>query len=467
MSSLSPRAAEDRRLRRPAGRRGRIGAGTAALACATALLTGLTGPAAAAPATSDTAAARVDNPYVGAVPYVNPEWSAHAAGEPGGAAVSGEPTAVWLDSIASINGEAGGMGLKEHLDTALAQGAGLVQLVLYDLPGRDCGSLTSDGELGPDEIDRYEAEYIDPIAAIVSDPAYADLRIVTIVEPGALESLVLHTGSRAAATPECDTMKANGNYLKGIGYALTHLGALSHVYAYLDAGYHGSVGWADDSGPLVTLLGQAAQANGGTFDDVAGFIVNTADYGVLHEEYFTVDDKVNGVSVIQSRWVDWNQFVDELPFALSLRQRAIADGFSTGTGILVDTSRNGWGGPKRPTGPGPSTDVNAYVDGGRLDRRVSYTAWCNQDGAGLGERPTVSPQSGIDAYVWAKPPGESDGPANNPGAGLSNECDPDGNLGPIGDTNHPTGALPGAPGYGEWFPTQFRQLLANAWPPVD
>lgn len=470
MSLLPPPGAAGRSLRRPAGRRGRAGSCAAALACAAALLTGLTGPATAAPAAPaapDARAARVDNPYVAGAPYVNPEWSAHAAAEPGGAAVSDQPTAVWLDTIATIAGEPGGMGLRDHLDAALAQGAGLVQLVLHDLPGRDCGSLTSDGELGPDEIDRYEAEYIDPIASIVSDPAYAGLRIVTIVEPGALENLVLHTGSSPSANAQCDTMKANGNYLKGIGYALTQLGSLPNVYAYLDAGYHDTVGWAADFLSMVDLLGQAARTGGSTYDDVAGFIVNTADYGVLHEAYFTVDDKVNGTPVIQSRWVDWNQFVDELPFADALRLRAIANGFSTGIGILIDTSRNGWGGPRRPTGPGPLTDVNSYVDGGRLDRRPSYNAWCNQNGAGLGERPTVNPRPGIDAYVWAKPPGESDGPAYSPGTGLSNECDPNGSLGPIGNSNRPTGALPGGPGYGEWFPAQFRQLLANAWPPVD
>ena len=41
------------------------------------------------------------------------------------------------------------------------------QMVIYDLPGRDCAALASNGELGPTELPRYKAEYIDPIAAIL------------------------------------------------------------------------------------------------------------------------------------------------------------------------------------------------------------------------------------------------------------------------------------------------------------
>ena len=59
---------------------------------------------------------RVDNPYTGAKVYVNPEWSANAAAEPGGSRVSSQPTGVWLDRIAAISGTGGRMGLRAHLD---------------------------------------------------------------------------------------------------------------------------------------------------------------------------------------------------------------------------------------------------------------------------------------------------------------------------------------------------------------
>ncbi|MFJ9710956.1 glycoside hydrolase family 6 protein [Streptomyces sp. NPDC101234] len=416
---------------------------------------------------------RVDNPYSGAKVYVNPEWSAKAAAETGGSRISNQPTGVWLDRIAAINGVNGGMGLRDHLDAALAQkgsGEEVVQLVIYDLPGRDCAALASNGELGPTEIDKYKSGFIDPIAAILSDSKYASLRIVTTIEIDSLPNLVTNTGSRATATANCNTMLANGNYVKGVGYALAKLGAIPNVYNYLDAGHHGWLGWDDNFAPAANLFKQAATSEGATVDDVQGFITNTANYSALKENNFTINDSVNGTSVRQSKWVDWNRYVDELSFAQAFRTELVSVGFNSGIGMLIDTSRNGWGGSARPAGPGPTTSVDAYVDGGRYDRRIHVGNWCNQAGAGLGERPQASPAAGIDAYVWMKPPGESDGSSsaipNDEGKGFDQMCDPT-YTGNARNGNNMSGALPNAPLSGHWFSAQFQQLMANAYPPLS
>ncbi|MFG2818196.1 glycoside hydrolase family 6 protein [Kitasatospora sp. NPDC048365] len=423
-----------------------------------------------ATAQSAHAATRVDNPYVGAGVYVNPEWSSKAAAEPGGSAVSNQPTAVWLDRIAAINGASGSMGLRAHLDAAVQQAAGkpyVFQVVIYDLPGRDCAALASNGELGPTELPRYKSEFIDPIAAILADPAYANLRIVTTIEIDSLPNLVTNAGGTATATPACDTMKANGNYVNGVGYALAKLGAIPNVYNYVDAGHHGWLGWDSNLQPAIDMLKQAATASGSTVNNVQGFIVNTANYSALHEPNFTIDDTVNGTSVRQSKWVDWNRYVDEASYAKAWRDKAIASGFNSNIGMLIDTSRNGWGGANRPAGPGPKTTVDAYIEGGRIDRRFQAGNWCNQSGAGLGERPKAAPEAGIAAYVWVKPPGESDGAssaiANDEGKGFDRMCDPT-YTGNARNNNNMSGALANAPVAGHWFSAQFQELLKNAYP---
>ncbi|GGL80619.1 glucanase [Streptomyces fumigatiscleroticus] len=416
---------------------------------------------------------RVDNPYAGAKVYVNPEWSAHAAAEPGGSRISNQPTGVWLDRIAAINGVNGGMGLRAHLDEALKQkGSGelVVQFVIYDLPGRDCAALASNGELGPTELDRYKEEFIDPIAAIMADPKYAGLRIVNTIEVDSLPNLVTNAGGTNTSTPRCETMKQNQNYVKGVGYALNKLGAISNVYNYIDAGHHGWIGWDSNFTPTAKVIYEAANAEGATVDDVAGVIVNTANYSALKENNFSISSTVNGQSVRQSKWVDWNQYVDELSFAQAFRQELVKTGFRSGIGALIDTSRNGWGGSARPAGPGPTTSVDAYVDGGRYDRRIHPGNWCNQSGAGLGERPQASPASGIDAYVWMKPPGESDGASkaidNDEGKGFDRMCDPT-YTGNVLNGNNMSGALPNAPLSGKWFSAQFQELMKNAYPPLS
>ncbi|MFD5140400.1 glycoside hydrolase family 6 protein [Streptomyces sp. NPDC058378] len=414
--------------------------------------------------------ARVNNPYEGAKVYVNPEWSANAAAEPGGSRIADQPTGVWLDRIAAIEGANGGMGLRDHLDEALTQkGSGelVVQLVIYNLPGRDCSALASNGELGPTEIDRYKSEYIDPIAAVLADEKYAGLRIVTTVEIDSLPNLITNAGGRETATPECDVMKANGNYQKGVGYALNKLGDAPNVYNYIDAGHHGWIGWDDNFGPTADLFKEAATTEGATVDDVHGFITNTANYGATTEDHFSIDDSVNGTSVRQSKWVDWNRYTDEQSYAQAFRNELVSVGFNSDIGMLIDTSRNGWGGDDRPTGPGATTNVDTYVDGGRYDRRIHLGNWCNQAGAGLGERPQAAPAAGIDAYVWMKPPGESDGSSkeipNDEGKGFDRMCDPtyEGN---VRNGNNMSGALPDAPVSGKWFSAQFQELMKNAYP---
>ncbi|WP_405140895.1 glycoside hydrolase family 6 protein [Sphaerisporangium sp. NBC_01403] len=412
----------------------------------------------------------VDNPYAGATGYVNSDWSTKAAAEPGGSAVANISTGVWLDRIAAIAGSSSAKGLRAHLDAAVQQDAAngstplTIQFVIYNLPNRDCSALASNGELKIAEngLNRYKTEYIDPIAAIMADPKYAALRIVSIVEIDSLPNLITNTNIAA-----CAEAQSSGAYVQGVQYALNKLHAISNVYTYIDAGHHGWLGWDTNFGPSAQLFASTARGTTAGMSSVDGFITNTANYSALTEPNFTINSTPGGQSVRQSRWVDWNFYVDELTYAQAFRQRLITEGFPSTIGMLIDTSRNGWGGSARPTGPSTSTDVNTFVDQSRVDRRIHAGNWCNQSGAGLGERPKANPATGLDAYVWIKPPGESDGSSsaipNDEGKGFDRMCDPT-YTGNARNGNNATGALPNAPISGAWFSAQFRQLLQNAYP---
>ncbi len=412
----------------------------------------------------------VDNPYVGATGYVNPDWRAKANAEPGGSRIANQPTGVWLDRIAAIAGTSSAMGLRAHLDAAVQQDAAngatplYAQFVIYDLPNRDCSALASNGELQVSQngLNRYKTEYIDPIAAILADPKYAAIRIVLIIEIDSLPNLVTNLSIAA-----CQEAQSSGAYVQGIQYALSKFHAITNVYNYIDAAHHGWLGWDSNFGPSAQLFSSTAAGATGGRATVDGFITNTANYSALTEPYFTINSTVNGTTVRQSKWVDWNFYVDELTYAQAFRQRLISEGFSSNIGMLIDTSRNGWGGSARPTGPSTSTDVNTFVDQSRVDRRIHAGNWCNQSGAGLGERPRANPAAGIDAYVWIKPPGESDGSSsaipNDEGKGFDRMCDPT-YTGNARKGNNLTGALPNAPISGAWFSAQFQQLMANAFP---
>ncbi len=418
-------------------------------------------------ACSTTAAARVDNPYAGAKGYVNPEWKAKADAESGGSRISNNPTGVWMDRIAAIDGtgSSSAMGLRAHLEEAVKQGVGYIQIVIYDLPGRDCAALASNGELGPTDIDRYQKEYIDPIAAIEGDCAFSSLRIINVIEIDSLPNLVTNTGSKATATSNCDVMKANGNYQKGIAYALGKFHKLGNTYNYIDAGHHGWIGWEENLTGSCQLFAETAKAADGGFATVQGFIANTANYSALQEPYLKITEQ-NKVS----KWIDYNTYVDELSFAKAMRTKLVSMGFESGIGMLIDTSRNGWGGPNRPTKASTATDIEQQVDESRIDKRFQAGNWCNQSGAGLGERPKSVGSDGIDAYVWIKPPGESDGAsseiANDQGKGFDRMCDPTYG-GNARNGNSKSGALANSPLAGAWFSAQFQELMKNAYPALE
>jgi cellulose 1,4-beta-cellobiosidase len=404
----------------------------------------------------------LDNPYAGANLYRNPEWVAKVNTVSGGSRISNQPTAVWIDRIAAIEGTTGSssngaMGVEDHLDRALADGRNAIQFVIYNLPGRDCSALASNGELGVDELPRYRTEYIDPIARIQALPRFAGIRIINIIEIDSLPNLVTNTG-----IAKCATMQQNGGYVNGIGYALTTLGAIPNVYNYIDAAHHGWIGWDSNFNPTANIMATAARAAGSTVNNVHGFITNTANYSALQEPFITVDSTTR-----PSRWIDWNFYNDELSFAQAFRNQLISVGFNSGIGMLIDTSRNGWGGAARPTAASTAADLNTRIDASRIDRRIHKGNWCNQSGAGIGERPRSAPAAGIDAYVWVKPPGESDGSStlipNNEGKGFDQMCDPN-YAGNSLNGNNRTGALADAPISGAFFPAQVTQLMQNAFP---
>src|SRR5215471_1227922 len=120
-----------------------------------AVLVGVAAPPAALAQT------HVDNPYVGATVYKNPDYAAKVqtsidqttdtALRAKMQIVAQTPTFIWLDRIAAIAGSTDSAGLLEHLDNALAQQQGstpiVAQFVIYDLPGRDCAALASNGEI--------------------------------------------------------------------------------------------------------------------------------------------------------------------------------------------------------------------------------------------------------------------------------------------------------------------------------
>jgi cellulose 1,4-beta-cellobiosidase len=451
---------------------------------AVTLLVGVSALATVAAAAPVAAESHQVNPYAGATQYVNPLWKAEVESEavaqqsanPALAAkmriVENQPTAIWLDSMGAIAGPAGGMGLAAHLNAALAQkgsGPEVVNIIVYDLPGRDCNALASNGELPATAagLATYETSYIDPIVAILGNSAYSSLRIAAVIEPDSLPNIVTNSGVAACQT-------AGPFYETGVEYALNKLHAIGNVYNFVDAAHSGWLGWSSNSGPAANEFAKVARATTAGMASIDGFITDTANTTPLQEQFITGTSTVNGQQAISGTFYQYNPDVDEQSYTADMYSRLVSAGFPSSIGMVVDTSRNGWGGSARPTAPSTSTVVDAWVSATKDDRRPHRGAWCNPSGAGLGNFPTATPggypNSHLFAYIWAKPPGESDGSSvaipNNQGKGFDRMCDPTYAPPGAGWNGALTGALPNAPLSGGWFAAQFDQLVTNANPPI-
>ncbi len=354
------------------------------------------------------------NPFAGARLYVNPDYvkavqgleEAHANEAVLLRRLESLPTAIWLSWIADTK------DVSRTLDDALRQqktnGQPVVPLfVVYDLPGRDCAAESSAGELSADAAGEagYQHRFIDVVATAFR--AHPEQRIAVVLEPDSLSNLVTNL-----ARPRCKT--AEGIYKRGIAYAISKL-SLPNVFLYLEAAHAGWLGFPKNIDRAAALYKNVLTMAGGP-DRVRGFALNVSNYDPAVDPAKTPRDRTSAAS-------------DETGYAADLT-RALAKVGVTGKGFVIDTGRDG----------------RAYI-------RSIASSWCNVKGAGLGERPRAAPSPLIDAYLYVKVPGESDGTSDPNAPRFDQTCASD-------------DATPGAPQAGKMFDAYLIDLLKNANPPL-
>ncbi|KAI8629710.1 glycoside hydrolase family 6 protein [Xylariaceae sp. FL1651] len=109
----------------------------------------------------------------------------------------------------------------------------------------------------------------------------------------------------------------------------------------------------------------------------------------------------------------------------------------------------------------PPRATHAILDSGRNSvqgLRLYWDEWCNVNGAGFGRRPTANTgDENLDAFIWVKHPGESDGDRNGDG-------DEAGEVVNVADECRAKSAVTPAPARDAWFQEYFEMLVRNAHP---
>lgn len=360
-------------------------------------------------ASSPSSAPIAGNPFEGYEVYLSPYYAAEvtaAAQVMSGSSskaleIAQVPTFTWFDAVAKVPDLGTYLADAQSLQTSSGKKY-LVQIVVYDLPDRDCAALASNGEfsIADDGLSKYE-NYIDQLVAQIKQ--FPDVRVVAVIEPDSLANLVTNLSVSKCAN-------AQTAYKAGVTYAMQQLNSVG-VYMYLDAGHAGWLGWPANLSPAAQLF-NSLYTSAGSPQFVRGLATDVANYNALSAA--SPDPITSG-----------NPNYDEIHYINALAPLLTA----MPAHFIVDQGRSG-----------------------QQNIRTAWGDWCNVKGAGFGTRPTTNTGSSlIDSIVWVKPGGECDGTSNTSSPRYDAHC---------GQSD----AAPNAPEAGTWFQAYFETLVANASP---
>ncbi|KAF8699523.1 Glycosyl hydrolases family 6, partial [Rhizoctonia solani] len=309
------------------------------------------------------------------------------------------PVFSWIYDTSSVNDITG------YLEDAAAiqKKTGkkqIVQLVIYNLPERDCSSKAAAGELHLTTSAAGVTPYQKLLESAKSQiQKFPDIAVAIVLEPDSIGDLV---ASNSVA--KCKNSAKAHKQLLSTAIATLQL---PNVSLYLDGAH---AGWLGDSlAPTAALLGEILQdariyhANA----TVRGLATNVSNYNGLGNQ------KEAGR--------------DELKYIKALAPYLEKVGYPAH--FIVDQGRAG--NQKAPHGDGEE--------------------WCNFKYAGFGLRPMVTTHPLVDAVVWVKPGGESDGTTDTSSSRFDTAC------------TSPASYVP-SPEAGDWHSEMFRLLIEQANP---
>jgi endoglucanase len=353
------------------------------------------------------------------------------------------PQAVWFTS-----GTPGQVrrAVAQTVDRAAAKKS-VPTLVAYNVPGRDCSQYSSGGA-GSDSAYRAWATAF----AAGLGPSRT---VTVVVEPDGLANLPSDCPS---AYPGQDIDALTAGRIADIKYIGEVIMATDpHALVYLDAGHSAWHSVADitsrlEKAGLTEFRGYSLDVSNYQWSpNLKQYGTWISDCAALHpdaasttptdcgDQYYSGGPANGFAGVALDPTRQWSDTAtDPTANTAGINSRYAQElGTTKPTArFVVDTSRNGRGPWTPPAG--------------------KYTGdpqtWCNPPGRGLGARPQADPDPAtplLDANLWIKTPGQSDGQCNRSVAGST--TDPE--WGGITD-----------PAAGAWFPRQALQLARLAVP---
>jgi endoglucanase len=307
------------------------------------------------------------------------------------------PRAVWFNG--GTPAQVGRQVQQTMFEAALERA--VPTLVVYDIPGRDCAQYSAGGALS-------QADYQAWISSFAQ--AIGSRKAIVILEPDALGNMPSGCGLSTSVYPFTDSER-----IAELQYAVGALEQDPGVSVYLD-GTHSS--WQSVGTITQRLLEANVQDAQGVFLNVSNYqpTDELTDYGTWISDCIAmVTDSANpffnNPSACASQYYPATQS-DFSTWGLTTAWYAQNMGNAVATThFVIDTSRNGNGPNNMQTYASAPFDQPASVISA-----LASASWCNPPNSALGLRPTAS--TGVpllDAYLWVKTPGQSDGQCDSAG----------------------------------------------------
>ncbi|NKY41334.1 glycoside hydrolase family 6 protein [Cellulomonas septica] len=340
---------------------------------------------------------------------------------------------------------------REVRDTVKRSGRDVPVLVAYNVPFRDCALYSAGGAA---DVAAYKA-WIDAFAAGIGRED-----AVVVLEPDGLGIIPWYTTLEGqlehCQPPEFDPATSDrdaaAERFEMLGYAVDRLQQQPNTAVYLDGtGPY----WLSAAESADRLIKGGVQRADGFFLNVSNYeyTENNVTYGTwvskcialatgvmpgafgeCGHQYWSggpANDWTGQVLTNQGIWSETATDPAINTAGIESRYDLLLGDTQPTTHFVVDTSRNGRGPWAPPAGVYPDAET-----------------WCNPPDRGLGLRPTTDTGNDlVDALLWIKVPGESDGQCFR---GLGGPQDPERDM--------------VAPAAGQWFPEQARELIELAQP---